>query len=801
MRRALSAIVITLALSVSAYGQSQHADRFVMKGGPCTVSSGNGIPTGGSDCDVYIRRAGASTTTWVNVNGTWLQFIVGTLSVSSLSDGSNVPLLNAASNTFTGPLVAPSFTGALNGIASGNLALQDTWPGSAQSGNAYIDGILQADGGLVAGGASLSGDLHLTGSATWYVNGTTVFTSPHVTDTDGFNGFFYGAGSASLAKVSSTTDASYNMGFGVNALQSLTSGYANLAIGHGALTSTTTGYANTAIGLYAGWGYPGDSPTGVTTGYRNTFIGAYASPTPAVSGLSNAVCIGDDCKVGASNTTVIGNGDTTDVHLFGKLHVGEIASTVFALQTQQLFGGWQVIGYDAGTFAADVADSDTSINFGKSITTSWVLVRASDASGAVGAEYIAVSGTPCSTCTVTRAQGSTTAKAWPVGTAYLVLGSAGTPRIELAAGTTPTLGMMLQGASAAAVTHRVRLGDLNGTFPGYVAPTYGFAAGDPAATWVSADATNGFRVMFGSNAKLAADASGNLTLAGALSVSGSITSGGGNIAMDTGGITATPSSSVPGAPRGAGESSAYKFGAFVGSTGLYAGRNAGASSASILTQVADQKVHLSNTLSTVATDAGGSATGPAVTYQQYIAGGTWTATTTVTDGTNVSTLVQTPTSLAFDKTLAFGGGSAIASSSNVVQTSRTVNGHALSADVSVTKGDVGLGSVENTALSTWAGSSNVTTVGTLSSGSVPWSLVTNTSGITRTCNGTQPLYFTSGILTNCTAAEAMPIASGTATPALADQVVQLQQRNAQLEARLAQLESLVAAMLAAKGGQ
>jgi len=51
-----------------------------------------------------------------------------------------------------------------------------------------------------------------------------------------------------------------------------------------------------------------------------------------------------------------------------------------------------------------------------------------------------------------------------------------------------------------------------------------------------------------------------------------------------------------------------------------------------------------------------------------------------------------------------------------VPTSRTVNGHALSADVTVTKSDVGLGSVENTALSTWAGSSSVTTVGTIGTG-------------------------------------------------------------------------------------
>lgn len=52
-----------------------------------------------------------------------------------------------------------------------------------------------------------------------------------------------------------------------------------------------------------------------------------------------------------------------------------------------------------------------------------------------------------------------------------------------------------------------------------------------------------------------------------------------------------------------------------------------------------------------------------------------------------------------------------------VPNTRTVNGHALSGNISVTASDVGLGSVENTALSTWAGSANLTTLGTIGTGS------------------------------------------------------------------------------------
>ena len=43
----------------------------------------------------------------------------------------------------------------------------------------------------------------------------------------------------------------------------------------------------------------------------------------------------------------------------------------------------------------------------------------------------------------------------------------------------------------------------------------------------------------------------------------------------------------------------------------------------------------------------------------------------------------------------------------------------------LSKSKVGLGNVENTALSTWTGSTNITTIGTLSAGTVPWARLSN----------------------------------------------------------------------------
>jgi len=54
--------------------------------------------------------------------------------------------------------------------------------------------------------------------------------------------------------------------------------------------------------------------------------------------------------------------------------------------------------------------------------------------------------------------------------------------------------------------------------------------------------------------------------------------------------------------------------------------------------------------------------------------------------------------------------------SGKVPTTRTVNGYALSSNITLAKSDIGLANVENTAISTWAGSTALTTVGTISSG-------------------------------------------------------------------------------------
>lgn len=67
-------------------------------------------------------------------------------------------------------------------------------------------------------------------------------------------------------------------------------------------------------------------------------------------------------------------------------------------------------------------------------------------------------------------------------------------------------------------------------------------------------------------------------------------------------------------------------------------------------------------------------------------------------------------------TIGLGSVENAAASGLYVPLTRTINGHALSANTSVTASDLSLGSVENTALSTWAGTANITTLGTIATG-------------------------------------------------------------------------------------
>lgn len=204
----------------------------------------------------------------------------------------------------------------------------------------------------------------------------------------------------------------------------------------------------------------------------NTTLGDAGSDTVTLTGA-----VASHLIPSASDTYDLGSSS----RLWNQGWISQINSVVFAEATATLFGGWSIVGKDAGSLAADVVSAATTVTFGKTMTPGhWVLIRAHDTGGVAKAEYLLVgslvSGT---TYNVTRdlAGAHSTDPAWASGTPFLVLGANGDGRIELQAYTTPRISILNQGATYGAVTELVRLGYLDG-MPGMAAGKVGIYIGD-----------------------------------------------------------------------------------------------------------------------------------------------------------------------------------------------------------------------------------------------------------------------------------------------------------------------------------
>ncbi|HOK44411.1 MAG TPA: hypothetical protein PLK67_00670, partial [Bryobacteraceae bacterium] len=55
------------------------------------------------------------------------------------------------------------------------------------------------------------------------------------------------------------------------------------------------------------------------------------------------------------------------------------------------------------------------------------------------------------------------------------------------------------------------------------------------------------------------------------------------------------------------------------------------------------------------------------------------------------------------------------------------------------RANIGLGNVENVAISTWAGSSNITTLGTITSGTIPWARLSDVPSFESPLTFSSPL--------------------------------------------------------------
>jgi hypothetical protein len=172
---------------------------------------------------------------------------------------------------------------------------------------------------------------------------------------------------------------------------------------------------------------------------------------------------------------------------------------------------------------------------------------------------------------VTRNLDASGANQWYAGDAMLNTGTTGKGFIDLystsgvLSGSGPTIvGNVRTGTTYSQIAPRWAIGNLNGLY-GYVAETYGFAAGDPSAAWIKVDATNGVRIGHNATTLTSIDAAGNASFTGTVNASaGYFGDSSSRVAIEAAGITLPAGS---GSIRGGQTAFATGTGFWIGYTG------------------------------------------------------------------------------------------------------------------------------------------------------------------------------------------------------------------------------------------
>lgn len=442
MRKLLILWMVLTAWVGSVSAQSVRGDRFILNGGPCALVYGAGSPEGavtGNVCDKFISATGEL---WTKMSGT------------GNTGWSMVPRLDAA-NIFTANPTISGTEAYIYFYESDQGVDQKRWRWNATAGTMKLQTINDA-------GSTIQNDIFSVNRS-----GTAIFNST-VSAVNGFR--VNGGGSA----------GSFLRGDGNNYTAST-------------LTLPNTATANRVPYATAtnAWGESANL----------TFNGTTLT--------SNALTVGSG---GVTSSLLPTTTDTFDLGAVNKIwnqaFISQLNAIVFAQTTATLFGGYSIIGKQAGSVSADIASAATTVNFGQTMTPGdWILIRAHDTSGVIRAEYMTVgslvSGT---TYNVTRdvAGANSPDPTWASGTPYLGLGTTGDGRIELLAfDGKPRISFLTQGATAAAANDRGIIGRMDGYY-GYTAtsctgstPCYGAAFGDPSASNITIDPSNGVRGRIG----------------------------------------------------------------------------------------------------------------------------------------------------------------------------------------------------------------------------------------------------------------------------------------------------------------
>lgn len=269
--------------------------------------------------------------------------------------------------------------------------------------------------------------------------------------------------------------------------------------------------------------------SGAVQGATVTGTTSVTTPTLTASGNLTLSPTGDIVTSPTGLDILPGTGYTYNLgaltNKYLTLHASELwVETLVAQNTLATIGGRVLVG-PTTTLTSDLASGATSMAVKHNSLANGDRVLL-EANGSV--EWIAVasgsSGSGPYTYSITRNLDGSGANNWTAGDAVFNTGTTNSGFIDLyssagvISGSGPTIvGNVRTGTTYNNIAARWAIGNLNGLY-GYGATTYGTAFGDPSATNITIDATNGLRIRNSTTNKLTADTSGNLSILGDLSV-------------------------------------------------------------------------------------------------------------------------------------------------------------------------------------------------------------------------------------------------------------------------------------------
>lgn len=266
----------------------------------------------------------------------------------------------------------------------------------------------------------------------------------------------------------------------------------------------TLGIGSMSTSAYPLW-VRDTTPPQFRLGYDNTY---YADFSVDGSGDLTVYPFGGDIR--SQGNLLPQATDTFDLGsntlLWRKGWLSELDTILFVTNAVRIEGGWLIIGKDAGTIPAEISNTATQADFGKSMTVGdFVLFRTS-----LQVEYMQVgqlvSGTTYwidgGTPTGYRDLDGSGKNTWPAGSVFLVLGNTGDGRIELIANGSdvPRMSIYEQGSSYNTFSEYVRIGNMNNAF-GVSSNYWGLGVGDySGGNYMKYDDTGGFLLKAGGGA-------------------------------------------------------------------------------------------------------------------------------------------------------------------------------------------------------------------------------------------------------------------------------------------------------------